>query len=646
MKLSYMCKAFCAFFISIMMIGCATVQDETGPVGEAPPPETPFEPGAAAPKISPLRNGSYLTSLQSDNRSVMTDDTVKAQIEGWGRFYTQIRIEDKENIETISPEGDARQSFSTVTCKGRNLSGFGKLLAGLVRLEKNTSYVLSVSVSPSGSTGDKYYVNKYPVLQFSRLNDKRCRYHFRALPLTPRIAPRSNERLKFEFQLHYKKSNGVDVNQIFSDIAEIAGFFTQTPTDGVVAGATELAASSINARINQIMSEWSKDNQSKFEAELPLGIEPALKHDTFVISANRPTNTQSASSISFGEGQSIWFRVDYFPTLFAQCTTPGIDSCFAYESNAEVLGEKYHEADRSVTLGDLANQNNNNTPAYRQQLLAIKNANPPLSDNAAKLQFEKICGDIDSDTQFAPNKALNKVDRLIFLYSLIASTTDYEDNYSVNTDKCFSAAQRELLQDLASNGDERFRFPVFEGTTLSRVIEKSNDLSFRLGSGLTGKEALFGESGRLDLRLGALVEGANGVELRPRGSVGQAAAAALEPIKFEGGPACHHTSVDRNTGKESAKKFGIMHKIRDTLDGGYYEQNKNEDGSGGRLYVPIVVEMDDENGVASMVVPSSWREYYTTLLNRPMPADPWAAACMPDLDQDALDALKAEMSGA
>lgn len=610
-------------------------------------PVDPFPRSTAEIQSVPLRNGNYITRLQSETRKAIVTPYGMKQITDYGDFYRRLRIIEKFDPSEITESN--QESFDTVTCRGRKNSGIGKFISALIKLEKNTIYMLTVSVSKPEAGGQNYFVQNFPVLTFARTNGKKCAIKVNELPITPLISPGRVSELQIDIDLHYKKSRSLDLNALFGDIAEIAGFFSQDSTDGVVDGASKLVASNINARVNQIIAEYNEDTKASRSFTIPTIVNPNNDNfDTVILSNGKPSYRQGNASVIV-PGSSIWIKMDYYPTLFAQCQTHGIASCFEYLSDANILSKKYHGPDESLTLKNISNDNDSaqNGEAYLLRLEKIQRSEETLEEKRAGI--EAVCSDMSRDLDFKPNTLLNKIDQAIFRYALLSVATEFETEYKLYTDKCLAVTNanngsvwQSRLLGLGANGEgkDRFAAPAFTPTPL--VVAKNNmkQVSRRFRNpGTPAKIEMFGNGGVLDIHFTPLLRSADGGDLRASTKEGEQAGELLDPIKFVNGPACPIEGVLR--GKETGQLFGMLHEVRDEAPGGFYERIKASDSSKkGTIYVPIVVKMA-ENGssIANMTFAQNWSEFYD-LLGRNKPNDPWSASCMSDLEQEPFDALK------
>lgn len=595
-----------------------------------------YEPIAAAavatldkPDVRPLGGrGVFLTQTRSKTiRDFEADPQLAAQITGYGDFYRQLIISYNAGSSTAADTGAVTGNPArTIDCGKSATHPVAKFLGAIFGYKKDrtASLLMSVAVPASSGGGQRVIYEDLPVLAMTRNNLNKCSYADAGdVDLTPFIAAAANDRLTLTFKVKITKASRVNFNALVGLIGEVAQLASQDATDGIVGDATELAASGLNAKINEFFAAFDTDQSFTTSRMLPLGAEASYNHDMIVLTFGRPQNEGSFDTISFDAAPSLTVRLGYAPTLFAKCGVQ-LKSCSGrYDSPAQILRKRAS----TRSLHDIAmtdpDASNPNVDSLVERLIT---ENAKLDPAQRKAGIGRVCDDLKDAAKFPPALSLNLVDQLIVRHTLLGQHTQYLRDRRINSPECFKVIEQEKLVSLGPQDDPRFAFPR---PTAETVYARSNEISEALRGGPSGKALVMGEGGRLAIQLPQLLNSSSGQEIRPETGIGLAAAKTLESIRFTLEAACPEQGIDPSSNLDADTLFGFLQRVVD-LD----SQSRVTEPT----FVPIVVSVGSQAlPVKSLTIHGSLESYYRAL-NRPISENPWQHPC--------FQALQAQSTGA
>lgn len=566
----------------------------------------------SSPVVEPLGGASiFITRTRSEPRRTVLDDAdMHTQIAKYGRLYRQVSVSSDDG-DWLTGEGEPGQTgLRQIDCSKNSNNKIAKFLGAIFGVKKNRASVLTLSISaPGTATGeaDRALITDYPILAMNREGVNKCSYKLNTADLTPYINIHAGERMKLSVKVRHTKNTRVDFQPLLGAITDIATFTSANATDGVVAGATEIASSGLNDKINSFMAYFDTGLELGREIMLPLGDDPTYSHDKVVISFGRPTNDGGYDTISFRSAPAISIGLGYRPTRFADCNARiRVGDCSGtFDELRDILEKKTSGGTLDTVLKTDPNPDNAESESLFKQ---IRKAEDAASDVDRSAALAAVCAATKDPRRFKAQRALNKLDRLIARYAFLSTYSSYMTNAALKSEACFDRFEMQSLVDLGPAANPDFTFPVnLSGT----VTERANKVNLMLRNQISpnAKAALFGQQGVLDIRIPALLEAEGGAAIRPEGAAGPSAGEALKDLIFTLGAACAQHGADAISGENTDKKFGFIQRARDTAAGARMTAP---------TYLPIVIQLspsasDDNLTVSSLTIAGSLHEYGSLL---------------------------------
>lgn len=584
--------------------------------------------------------GAYVTRTQSEaRRTALSSKDMELQTQRYGELYRQLSINSDDGNWLMNLGQSTQTGMRQIDCSKKANNRLANFLGAIFDYKKRRVSVLTMSlVAPGTSTGgaDRVLIADYPIIAMERDSDHRCRFQLNTKDLTPYINVRAVDRLRVSFKVRYEKSESVNFTNLLSGISQIATLTSANATDGVVDGVAEIAASGLNGTINNVLAGLSKNYTLGREMMLPLSIDPAYSYDKIVISFGAPANAASYGGIDFRAGPAISVVLNYRPTRFANCRGRlGIKDCVGtFDDIPDILEKRAAGATLDSVLKTDPDAGNLGVRSLFDQITA---ADLLPSVEQRKAAIAAVCRAAKDPAQFKVYGTLNRLDRLLARYAFLASYSSYVRDRGVNSEECFDEFERKLLTELGPAEYPSFPFPAnIDGAVENRAAYVSKMLKNQPSQ--NSKTSLFGEAGELDIRIPALLEGADGKVLRPEGSAGPAAGAAIEKLIFTLGYACPQHGRDQKSSHDNVSLFGFLQRVKDMADGARVTN---------ATYVPIVVSLGapdpgQEIALKSLTIAGSLREYFSLLRSaQPIPA---SEGCFEKLAGEERRAFEAMMS--
>lgn len=633
--------------------GCASTTYAPPVIGEAATASLPeLEPTRTAQKPVTRTIGVdwfWGTTAQTNvYRNQIISKAFDDQTKKYGRAYRRmvVRRVDVQNSNPI--DGNSQKASGIVTdCNKKSKNPLGRFFGHLVGYKKAKVAVLTVTVSPKpvDANPDDDYVNQFPILVVESNKDKKgtCTYAEYLDALTPFIYPETQSELHLKVGVRYSTKPSVNFGPSFNLVTEFGGLATQAPNNEFMTNATRVAESGLNSAVNNFLKNFDKERNISSFLRIPLQTDDQYPVDKYVLSFGAPTKNDSFNEIEWGQGPAFSLELEYAPTLFMNCRgIADINSCESDPAEpSEILAKVYRGGNSEpMTLKDAVGLDPDH---LGNGLTGRLNKTESLDDSMARAKIGELCKEIKTTAAFPPWHALNKIDRLIFLYTWISQhRSDFVRNRQLLSEDCFSPKDgqgEKLLTSLGGPEDPIYPFPEYQLDNTGKVIALIKPLAVAFSKGADKKTELFGDSGELVIRLDRMLSNSDGDSLRNESYDGADAALALTEAKFASGWACNVETTSALTKKPTDRRFGFFQIIRDEISGGYNAEKKAAGATRGEFYAPIVVELTDDATpdnlhLRKMTIASGIPDFFQELETTPPGGrDGWTEKCFTELEQ-------------
>lgn len=535
-----------AFLSGVLLAqGCAT--SEPAILATAAPAQleelVPDSATISQPEQTELQAPIYVVRTRTDNYRVAdawASDSKQNYQAKYGGLYRQLRLRTTGEFDV----GAGARSFRCSDKRAKN-NPVVKALNALLGREKNRALIITATLTGKTTGADRLIAADVPFMSYVRNKGECSIYKPGDVTLTQLVSPAAADRIQVEFKIRYSKKDRINLANTLGLIGTVFGFVTQTPTDGVVSGVTEIATSGINDQINNLLAQFDRAETLGSPFLLPMEIENALQYDALVMTFARPAPfTDGDWAVKTPGAAQLVLAVDYRPSLFVACADLDIQKCSAFDSPGAILDKGLD----GKPLRTISEETPTSIDSYARQLIDADKK----PQNERKTAIGNVCDTMRRDPKFTPMRYLNALDSTIFLYTLLERYSSYKTDPTVRSPKCLG--NDDIAVRLGLNS-QRFALEAGSRSAAQAVAAYAGDIVGALSRGQL--QDLLAPGAVVNFDLDIMRNGAAGEELRRlsySGAEGSEIVASLSP---EGAQFCSQHTLDPITQADSDRKFGF-----------------------------------------------------------------------------------------